>query len=465
MEIPTPGIVLASYAEPVLDGRRAIIFGDSTSPLAEEALGRGARSVHVCDQDAARAGESAARNRSRQISIVPLGDADVAVRQGAFDVAIVEDLSEASDATALLKQVRRALSPRGVAFIASPNPDVKGPLVPRTRGGRAGPALGYYELYDKVAAEFQDVRMLGQTPFVGYAIVDFAPRHELDVEVDSEFLPAGAEEPEWFIAVAAREPVELGAFSIVQLPASRVVGSGTDGKLAEELRASRAAEGKLNDKIATLEAENSKLVADRRSQKSAADLRTKELLSEIETKNARLVDLEAQKAGRDAALKEQEEALEALRTRAAEAVGLKEDRESAVAERDRLAAALRAAEAEIAADKEAEISKLEGLLTERGGHVRKLEADLKEAERVGRELVKELAREAAAESAAPDGSEDGAKSAELDVLTAENTRLRADLQAAEWTIQELEHRLDHAARRAGDGPTAKDGAAAETDGA
>src|ERR1041385_5234065 len=222
MELLTPGIVLASYAEGLLDGRRGIVFGDSTSPLAEEMVGRGARSVHVCDPEPARAGEAAARNRSRQISIVPLDEADVSGRQGAFDVAIVEDLSNAHDAAALLKQVRRALSPRGVAFVACPSPEAKRPLVPRTGGGRGGAPLGYYELYDKVAAEFAEVRMLGQTPFVGYAIVDFAPTEELEVELDSGFLPNGAEEPEWFIAVAAREPVDLTAFDIVQLPASRV---------------------------------------------------------------------------------------------------------------------------------------------------------------------------------------------------------------------------------------------------
>jgi SAM-dependent methyltransferase len=210
MELLSPSIVLASYAEPLLDGRRAVVFGDSTSPLAEEMIERGARSVHVCDPEPARAGEAAARNRSRQISIVPLDDADVAVRQGAFDVAIVEDLSNASNAGALLAEVRRALSVRGVAFIASPNPDAKRPLVPRTSGSTAATALGYYELYDKVVAEFPEVRMLGQTPFVGYAIVDFAPTTDLDVELDSGFLPTGAEEPEWFVAVAARGPVERG---------------------------------------------------------------------------------------------------------------------------------------------------------------------------------------------------------------------------------------------------------------
>jgi hypothetical protein len=445
MEILTPSIVLASYAEPVLDGRRAVIFGDSTSPLAAEVLGRGARSVHVCDPEAPRAGESAARNRSRQISIVPLGDADVAVREGAFDVAIVEDLSSANDASALLKQVRRALSPRGVAFVASPNPDVKRPLLPRTRGANTSSALGYYELYDKVAAEFQDVRMLGQTPFVGYAVVDFAPAGELDVELDSDFLPSGAEEPEWFIAVAARETTELGVFSIVQLPASRVVGAGTDDQLAEELRGAHARLASLDEKLGVLTAENTKLAAERRSKKSESNARAEELAADLEKKNARVVDLESAKAALDAALKQSTDELESLRSRVAEAERAKEERDAAVVERDRLQAKLR--ETEAPPDAESEIARMEGLLTERADRIRALEGELQETERIGKELVKELAREVEARSARPDTEQTGVAAERAEALMAENARLSADLQAAEWTVQELENRLDRALRR------------------
>jgi hypothetical protein len=439
MEILTPSVILASYAQPVLDGRRAIVFGDASSPLAEEMVARGARSVHVCDPAPARAAESAARNRSRQISIVPLADADVAVREGAFEVAIVEDLSNATDAATLLRQVRRALSPRGVAFVASPNPEVKRPLLPRTTGGSTNSALGYYELYDKVAAEFQDVRMLGQTPFVGYAVVDFAPQGEPDVELDSDFLPTGAEEPEWFIAVASREAAELGAFSIVQLPASRVVGAGTDDKLAEELRSALAREVTLEEKLAAVTVENAKAAAERRARKTESTARLEELTVDVQAKNARIVDLEAAKAALEVDLKSATDAAETLRERAAAADRANQEREAAALERDRLETALRGAEAE--ADKEEEIARLEGLLSERGERVRKLEADLREAERIGKELVREVARAAGAES------EQAGDRARTQALTAENARLRADLEAAQWTVQELENRLDHALRR------------------
>lgn len=445
MDLLTPCVVLAAYAEPLLEGRRGIVFGNSLSPLAEEMVERGARSVHVCDPVPSRAAESAARNRMRQISIVPLDDADVSVREGAFDVAIVEDLSSATDASALLKQVRRALSPRGVAFVACPNPEAKRPLLPRTDGAAA--ELGYYELYDKVSAEFAEVRMLGQTPFVGYAIVDFAPSEDLDVELDSGFLPTGAEEPEWFVAVAGRESVALGPFNIVQLPASRVVGAGTDDAVAEELRAARAAEAKLGERLAAVEAENARLSAERRTRKAETKERADEAQAELEARNRRLVELESRAAQAEEELREATSALDTLRERAADSETLRAERESLLADRERLEKALAEARALAAAgDKDEEVARLESQLRERAEHVRKLESDAREAERLGRELVRELATREMGSLRPP--SESG-ESPHVVALSAENARLRADLEAAQWVIQELETRLDHALRRPG----------------
>jgi len=362
MDLLTPGVVLAAYAEPLLDGRRAVVFGNSLSPLAEEMIERGARSVHVCDPTPARAAESAAKNRVRQISIVPLDDADVSVREGAFDVAVVEDLSSSSDASALLKQVRRALSPRGVAFVACPNPDAKRPLLPRTDGGAA--ELGYYELYDKVAAEFAEVRMLGQTPFVGYAIVDFAPSEDVDVELDSGFLPTGAEEPEWFIAVGGREAIAFGPFHVVQLPASRVVGAGTDDAVAEQLRAARAAEAVLGERLASLEADNAKLSAEQRARKAETKERASEAQAELEARNRRLVELESRAAKAESELSEAASALETLRERTAESGADRAEREALLADRERLEKALADARSEAASagDKEADVGRLEDQL-------------------------------------------------------------------------------------------------------
>src|SRR6187431_1970306 len=108
MDPMSPSVVLAAYAEPLLDGRRVVVFGDATTDLGLELVERGARSVHVYDPEPARAALASNQNRAKEITVVPLDSADIALRDGAFDVAIVPDLSGLSGGEALLRRVRRA---------------------------------------------------------------------------------------------------------------------------------------------------------------------------------------------------------------------------------------------------------------------------------------------------------------------------------------------------------------------
>jgi SAM-dependent methyltransferase len=523
MEMMSPSVVLAAYAEPLLDGRRVVVFGDATTDLGAELVARGARTVHIYDPEAPRAALAAGRNRSKQVTVVPLDTADIAVRDGAFDVAFIPDLSALPAADVLLRRVRRALSPRGAAIIASPNPDARFTLTPHTSGTRRATPLGYYELYDVVSGAFAEVRMFGQTPFVGYAIVDFAPEDEPEVGLDSGLLPTGAEEPEWFVALAGNDVIETDAYSIVQLPASRVLG-GVDGQLETELRAARGREAELVERLATAEAASlatetaaqrqrstddeasaatvsalhrdkatlSTRVAELESQhrdKAGLATRVAELETQLREKTmlaarvgeleaqlrekaaltAKVADLEAQvreKAALVARVSELESqhrgkadastklaALEGskaqLSRELATAATEKATSQKMLAERDAEKAKLeeRALTAESRIEKLTalateqgpdDVTRLETALSERGERVRHLEKDLKEAERVGRELVRELK---AAQSAPGPAFTNGAKEDDGRVLGVENARLRADLEAMSWTVQELEGRL------------------------
>jgi hypothetical protein len=97
-----------------------------------------------------------------------------------------------------------------------------------------------------------------------------------------------------------------------------------------------------------------------------------------------------------------------------------------------------------------EIAVLEAQLAERGAEVRRLERDLREAERVGRELVRELG--ARPESVVTPQPEPEAPAPEpnpeiedlrrkLDALAALNVEREADLAAARWAVEALEARL------------------------
>lgn len=390
-----PSIVLAAYAEPVASGRRVLFIGPAISALPARLLERGARLVMVCDPDPVRIAEATAKNRLGALSFSALSDGHLALRDGAFDVCIVEDAGIA-DPVALMKKIRRALTPRGVALVASLNPEVKAPLLPHRPSGVI--SLDYYALYDAVKAEFGHVRMLGQAPFVGYVIADFAPDGTPEPSLDTAFLPGGAEEPELFIAVASQQPIGLEAFAVVQLP-YRSVLSGGSGNDTEALRRSRSSEQSARSKLSELEAE---LKGERQAVQDR-DAKLREAETKVFARDAELTALRQQLESKNQQLKAHEAELSALSEKLKQAPAPEE------------AAA-------------ADLTALEQALAERGEHIRKLERDLREAERIGKELLRQGGP--ASESAA----ETKRKAAETE-LAQKLAKSQADLIATRWALE------------------------------
>ena len=122
-----PSAVLAAFVESLVEGRRVVVFGDASSRLSEHLLDRGARLIHVCDPDPTRLAAAVTRNASQHVSFAPLSTAGLAYREGAFDLGIVEDLSAFGDRepSELLRLLRRVVSVRGAAVVASQNPEVE----------------------------------------------------------------------------------------------------------------------------------------------------------------------------------------------------------------------------------------------------------------------------------------------------------------------------------------------------
>src|SRR6478609_8432068 len=252
-----PSIALCAYAEPLASNRRVLVFGNALGSLPAQLMERGARSVHVCDPDAVRVSEAAARNRSTQISFSTLADSDLSLRDGAFELALIDNLG-AYDPQSMLRTAKRALGSRGVAVVACPNPEAAFPLLRGSTSNATATSLDYYALYDAVAAEFEHVRMLGQTPFVGYAIADFSASGEPEPALDTSFVPGGAEEPDFFIALASNQELRLDEFAVIQLPTRRVLSSVNPSSAAppvspDDLKARDAEVVRLNQWIKELE--------------------------------------------------------------------------------------------------------------------------------------------------------------------------------------------------------------------
>lgn len=307
-----PSIVLSVHIEPLVRGRRVAILGDATTGLAERLGKQGARLLHAYDPDAARAAEALARaaNLKAQGSDSRLGGppaphitfgalgAELGVRDGAFDVVVIPDLSIFSDPGEILRRARRLVSPSGVAVVVSPNPEAEVCLLAAERPPRDGELPSYYELYDLVSLQWSVVRMLGQAPFVGYTVADFAPEGEPSVAVDTSLLEA-TEQPEWFIAVGSERPVELEAYALVQVPLE-AAGITEGSARISEAENDRLALTEARARLSLLTAELEGFRERQRTDFQEAEARAQAAAS----MTAKMSELEAEILLRDARLKE-----------------------------------------------------------------------------------------------------------------------------------------------------------------
>lgn len=222
-----PALAVGSYSEALVRGKRVAILGDSTLPLAEQLLSRGARLVHVYDNHVGRVSVALAKRAQggRSPVVVSILAEDLGVRDGAFDVVIVPDLPLfGDDLNEIIRKARRLVSPLGVVVIASPNPEAERFLALPPAFRESAPS--YYDLFDAVSLHFADVRMLGQAPFVGYAIVDFSDA-DPNVSVDTSLLEE-PEAPEWYIAVASDRPQAIDSYSLVAVPLATIAAAMPD---------------------------------------------------------------------------------------------------------------------------------------------------------------------------------------------------------------------------------------------
>jgi SAM-dependent methyltransferase len=385
-------VAIGAFAEPLVRGRRVAVFGDATSPVASVLFERGARLVHVYDPDAGRVAEASARLASGATDratrpVVLHFDSETGVREGAFDVVIVTDLSEWADPTDVVRRAKRVLGPSGVALFASPNPEAERFLLPPSES--ASRAIGYYELYDAVSLAFPEVRMLGQAPFVGYSIVDFSDE-DPEVAVDTSVL-AEPEAPEWYIAVGAERLASTQGYALVELPLASVASvpgfepatlrGGERRARAEGPSERDLALTEARTRIAVLETETERLREQlseaRRAERGfeQASMRAAELEREVDTLRTR-----AEAAARDGSAKSEARVAEAVQRAEAAA------RARADADARTVQAEARAKDAERrVADGAARATDLESRLRDADARLRDAEARATSAEARRRE--------------------------------------------------------------------------------
>jgi hypothetical protein len=394
------------YAEPLAAGGRVVVLGDRALGLAGRFEQLGARQVTVAGND----------------------DEIQALRGRTFDLVVVPDLGAFDDAAELLARARRLAGDDGAALVAAANRDA-------AEAEGLG-AFDYYELFDLVAGEFAEVRMIGQMPFQGVALAELGEEEESpSVSVDTQ-LAEGDRAPAVFIALASQRGVRLDPYAIVELPEAPAPAPDT-----RELQAALADLAQERLRAQALQAQNDDLreralrvVELERALNERSEL-VSELSNEIEEVRS------AAEAGRVATAQVEELALRAQRA-------------------ERALASLEPELARVADAHATELLRYEEALRDRAQAIRALEAELVRREKMVRELVGALEEHAAQPPPPPFDAEapprrSGAAAPEPDVIDAENAKLRARLdalaldlarreaegQAAAWRLQELERQI------------------------
>ena len=372
----------------------------------------GARSVHVHDFD----------------------DGEIEVRDGAFDLAIIPDLSAIQNPTAAIRRLRRVVDGQG-AVVAMGRADT-GNDVDEDAFPALGPArITYAELYDLFALQFETVVMSGVLAFEGIVFAELGADEDVSVSVDARLAPPAA--PGVFVVVASRDPRELDPYAIVQVPEGDSPVTETEAEVVKE-----------REIVAAF---------------AAVQLQAELLAAQLDDSRRKIVALETRVLERDDQMAALLGELDALRRTGADLVS--PDPEILA----QLIVRAERSESSLVIISEGHASEMAGVemqLQERAQVLAATEKELLRREKLVKELVSELEEARAGnggivfQSVPPnttDPDEVVRLRRKIDELALEIARRDGELLAQHWRLQEIEHTTK--------GPsTAPDASAKELDG-
>lgn len=418
----SPVSALVAHVESLIADRRVLVIGSADRSVSEHLLERGARLVQVLDPDPKRVAHAAAHNGERRVSYAQFTESSL--RDGSFNLVLVEDIELGDSLPSLVASVRRSLNQQGIAIFCARNTESTTGLLGASRG-----RVDYDTFCDAVEDEFDATIMLGQSPFLGYSVVQFGLEQPPEPALDNAYLGGESDPPDYYMAVCGSEEViaslHLEDMSIVQLPAARFVQDNGSTHRDSELRAARRAE--------SLEVELRHL----RSQQG--NERVEELLSELEQRDSWIRQMESRAESADAraddAQAEMERLEQELEDTHASLLNTREDADRAVSERDAEIARREALEktppvsvTSVAAQEE--IDELEDELEEVNAKLIKALDQLKNSQAQTKKLEAELA-------VALRGAKEGQhQSAGREALEEELTLLDKKVSSLESTLQE-----------------------------
>ena len=222
-------VPLYAYLEPIFAGRRVLEVGCGSGAGAEYLLGHGAARVVAVDTNPATIEQARVRLRRPGLDLRLVSSLGEPPPVGeVFDLVIVPEAEALIRRPGVVNAWKRVLVEGGRLVVSVASAD-------RARGGEPhaiGEGVGYYEIADALAAHFPRVRMFGQTPFLGFGVVEYegAPQ---ELRVDSRLVDGGAEPASRYLGVGGTDEVLGLGYALVQMPfapfESALGGEGATG--------------------------------------------------------------------------------------------------------------------------------------------------------------------------------------------------------------------------------------------
>ena len=219
-----------AYLQELVEHRKVLVLGKADEALADALDRQGISRALIIDPSAERVERARRESSNRRVDFESGVLSRLRLREGAFDVAIVDDFANLADRARELRAIRRMLGPSGLLIASTKNPDAAGGLT-----GSSPQHLSYYEFYGQLADSFRHVRMVGQCPLVGFTLADLAvDSPETSITFDSSLLPEGSEDAEFFIAFCSSTLLEPDPFAVVQVPLDWIPFAGSGGRTTDD---------------------------------------------------------------------------------------------------------------------------------------------------------------------------------------------------------------------------------------
>ncbi len=284
----SPISALLAHIESLVSGRRILVVGNAGNSIAAHLIERGARLVQVLDPDSRRVAIAAAQNTERKVTFSQL--TPHSLRDGSFELALIEDIELADHFEQLILGVKRSLGSSGIAIFCARNAESTSGLLGAGRGG-----ISYDDFGDALWDQFENVSVWGQSPFLGYSIVQFGLDQPPEPVLDNGYIGDEGEPADYYIAIcdSQDEQLPLSEMSIVQLPSARLLSDSENKHREKERKAARRVEG-LEQEIAQLRHQVSSSEVDRLvAQLEQRDVKIRQLEKRAALADDRVADADA----------------------------------------------------------------------------------------------------------------------------------------------------------------------------